>query len=99
VWICACDLRAWAATRYAAGLAPTQHNNRTHDVGFMIYYSYGLGYQAGPDSLRASYGPIIFNTALSLAEVCLLSVWTFAPARCLNQHHHAAAFQLQGGLH
>jgi chondroitin AC lyase len=33
----------------------------------MVYYSFGLGYQQNP-SLRARYGPIIFNTAKSLTE-------------------------------
>jgi len=49
------------------GLEPNQFNNRTHDVGFMMYYSYGLGYRAVP-ALRAKYGPVIFNTAKSLAD-------------------------------
>ena len=59
----------WSKTAavYAVGLKPTQYNNGTHDVGFIMYYSYGLGYIANAE-LRASYGPPIFQTALSLAE-------------------------------
>lgn len=55
------------AQQYAEGLKPTQFNTGTHDVGFMIHYSYGLGYGANA-SLRAEYGPVIFNTARSLAS-------------------------------
>ena len=58
---------AQAAAEYAIGLEPTQFNNRTHDVGFIMYYSYGLGFTAN-ESLRPSYGPPIFQTALSLGE-------------------------------
>jgi hypothetical protein len=55
------------AAAYALGLKPTQYNNRTHDVGFIMYYSYGLGYTANAE-LRSTYGAPIFQTALSLAE-------------------------------
>eukprot|EP01043_Picozoa_sp_COSAG02_P084928 COSAG02_NODE_22670_length_744_cov_1.579845_2_plen_131_part_00 len=60
---------SWAETAaaYAVGLEPTQYSNRTHDVGFIMYYSYGLGYTADA-ALRAKYGPPIFQTALSLAQ-------------------------------
>ena len=33
----------------------------------MMYYSLGLGYRAN-ESLRAEYGPVLFQTSLSLAE-------------------------------
>ena len=41
--------------------------NTTHDVGFMMYPSFGLGYRWSPP-FRAVAGPVVFNTALSLAE-------------------------------
>ena len=41
--------------------------NTTHDVGFMMYPSFGLGYRWYPP-FRAAAGPVVFNTALSLAE-------------------------------
>ena len=35
----------------------------------MVYYSYGLGYAQTKDArLREEYGPVIFNTARSLAQ-------------------------------
>ena len=57
---------SWAdnAEKWTQGIAPHQFDNTTHDVGFMVYYSFGLGYQLG----RSDYGPVIFNTAKSLAE-------------------------------
>ena len=41
--------------------------NTTHDVGFMMYPSFGLGYRWYPP-FRAAAGPVVFNTALSLAK-------------------------------
>ena len=55
------------AERYNVGLAWNQHNNRTHDVGFMMMPSWGEGYATRP-ALRKQYGPVIFRTAKSLAE-------------------------------
>mmetsp|Transcript_6057 Transcript_6057/g.15450 ORF Transcript_6057/g.15450 Transcript_6057/m.15450 type:complete len:422 (-) Transcript_6057:141-1406(-) len=61
----------WAnvAREYTAGLAVNQHNNRTHDVGFIVYNSFGLGYQAVTDEdTKRVYGAVLFNAAMALAE-------------------------------
>ena len=51
--------RAWTA-----GMAPEQYNTGTHDVGFMIFCSYGNGYRlvGGED-----YKAVILRAAQSLA--------------------------------
>lgn len=46
-------------------IAPQQYNNGTHDVGFMLFYSFGLGYQL---TNRSDYHQIVLRAAQSLSE-------------------------------
>ena len=56
---------AWVkhAERYTELLAPIQHFNKHHDVGFMIMSSYGLGYLHNNDP---KYREVIVNSANAL---------------------------------
>jgi len=51
--------------KYTNLLAPEQYNIWTHDLGFMLYCSYGNGYRIIEDS---SYLPIMINGAYSLCK-------------------------------
>jgi unsaturated chondroitin disaccharide hydrolase len=52
-----------AAERTTALLEPEQHNKRTHDVGFILYCSFGNGLRL---TGNAAYRPVLLNGALSL---------------------------------
>lgn len=51
------------AESYTARLEKQQFNTRTHDVGFMMYCSYGTGYRLAP---TPEYKEILINSAKSL---------------------------------
>jgi len=51
------------ARRWTAGMTPEQFNTRTHDVGFMMYCSYGNGLRLTGNK---SYEKILMNSANSL---------------------------------
>jgi unsaturated chondroitin disaccharide hydrolase len=53
-----------AAQEWTAGIAPEQYDNSTHDVGFMVFYSFGHGYllTGNPD-----YKTVLLNAAQSLS--------------------------------
>ncbi len=51
------------AQGYTSRLEKQQFNTRTHDVGFMMYCSYGTGYRLAPSP---EYKEILLNTANSL---------------------------------
>jgi hypothetical protein len=53
-----------AAKRWTAGLADQQFNTGTHDLGFMLYDSYGLGYAITGDT---AYVPVLLQGARSLS--------------------------------
>lgn len=53
-----------AAERWTAGLAGQQVNVHTHDVGFIMFDSYGNGYRIHPN---AEYKNILLRSAQSLA--------------------------------
>jgi unsaturated chondroitin disaccharide hydrolase len=52
------------AEKFTANLKSQQYNKGTHDLGFMIYDSFGSGYKLTKDS---SYRSIIINAAKSLS--------------------------------
>ncbi|MEN9403825.1 MAG: hypothetical protein RL091_2528 [Verrucomicrobiota bacterium] len=52
-----------AAERYTALLAPEQFNTKTHDLGFMLYCSYGNGLRL---TGNAAYREVLLNGAKSL---------------------------------
>jgi len=52
------------AANWTAGIANQQYNTGTHDVGFMVYDSFGKGYEFTQDP---SYKTVILNAAKSLA--------------------------------
>ncbi|AHM60768.1 glycoside hydrolase family protein [Flammeovirgaceae bacterium 311] len=53
------------ARRWSAGLAEQQHNRGTHDIGFMLYCSFGNGYRLTGDQ---EYRAILLEGARSLAS-------------------------------
>ena len=53
-----------AADRWTRGLASQQYNTGTHDLGFMLYNSYGNGYELTKDS---SYRSVLLHGATSLS--------------------------------
>ncbi len=53
-----------SAERYTALLEPEQRNQRTHDVGFILYSSYGNGLRL---TGNAAYRPVLLNGAQSLS--------------------------------
>jgi rhamnogalacturonyl hydrolase YesR len=53
-----------SAEKFTALLAPEQHNTRTHDVGFILYTSYGNGLRL---TGNADYRPVLLNGAQSLS--------------------------------
>lgn len=53
-----------AAEKFTAFMAPEQHNTKTHDVGFMLYCSYGNGLRL---TGNAEYKPVLLNGAKSLS--------------------------------
>jgi unsaturated chondroitin disaccharide hydrolase len=70
-----------AAQRWTAALESQKNNTGTHDVGFMIFCSYGNGYRLLKTS---SYLPIIQTAAQSLstrykALAGIIDSWDFAP--------------------
>jgi len=56
----------WRATaeRFTALLEPEQHNTHTHDVGFILYCSYGNGLRL---TGNPAYRPVLLNGAKSLS--------------------------------
>ncbi len=52
------------AEKFTANLKSQQYNKGTHDLGFMIYDSFGSGYKLTKDS---SYRSVIINAAKSLS--------------------------------
>ena len=54
-----------AARQYTALLEQEQHNNRTHDVGFILLCSYGQGYRLTGDE---SYRPVLLQGAAALSS-------------------------------
>ncbi len=52
------------AERFTALMAPEQHNKRTHDVGFMLYCSYGNGLRL---TGNPAYKSVLLNGARSLS--------------------------------
>ncbi len=52
-----------AAIDYTSKLAPMQYNTRTHDIGFMMYCSYGRGYHLQQNE---EYKKILLQSANSL---------------------------------
>ncbi len=53
-----------AAERWTAGLEEQQFNNRTHDIGFMIFSSYGNGYRCTGDPHKRD---VLLRAARTLA--------------------------------
>jgi unsaturated chondroitin disaccharide hydrolase len=53
-----------SAEKFTALLAPEQHNTKTHDVGFILYCSYGNGLRL---TGNAAYKPVLLNGAQSLS--------------------------------
>jgi unsaturated chondroitin disaccharide hydrolase len=53
------------AEAWTAPIAPQQYNNGTHDVGFMLFYSFGLGYKL---TNRSDFKQITLRAAQSLSE-------------------------------
>ncbi len=53
-----------AAERYTAMLAPEQYNTKTHDVGFILYCSYGNGLRL---TGNPAYRPVLLQGAASLS--------------------------------
>ena len=51
------------AERFTANLAEQQFNCGTHDIGFMMFCSYGNGYRLAPDSLKRE---VLIHSARSL---------------------------------
>ena len=64
-------LFAAAAARFTAARAPHAHDATTHDVGFVIYDSYGAGLALAPDGSgaidRRSYTAVVATAAHTLA--------------------------------
>jgi unsaturated chondroitin disaccharide hydrolase len=54
-----------AAQKWSVGLEKEQHNKSTHDLGFMMYNSFGTGYKLTGDK---DYKKIIIQSAKSLAS-------------------------------
>jgi len=52
------------ANRELKELAPEQYNKTTHDLGFMMYCSFGTAYKVEPN---AQYKQVLINSAKSLA--------------------------------
>ncbi len=53
-----------SAEKFTALLEPEQHNTKTHDVGFMLYCSYGNGLRL---TGNAAYKAVLLNGAKSLS--------------------------------
>lgn len=53
------------AEKFTAMLESQQYNRKTHDIGFMMYCSYGNGMRMAPDSLKRS---VLVNSAESLVS-------------------------------
>jgi len=53
-----------AAQEWTEGIAPEQWDNSTHDVGFMVFYSFGHGYLL---TSSQSYLQVIMNAAHTLS--------------------------------
>jgi len=52
------------AESWTADIATQQNNTSTHDVGFMVYYSFGIGYEL---TGRLDYKAVTLQTAYSLS--------------------------------
>jgi hypothetical protein len=55
-----------AAQQWTAGLAVEASDNSTHDVGFMVFNSFGNGVRYG--GMGAGYDSVVLEAAHSLAE-------------------------------
>lgn len=67
------------AEEYTAKLEQQQFNSRTHDVGFMMYCSYGTGYRLSPN---AAYKEVLVNSAKSLIS-------RYSPTvKCIRSWNH-----------
>lgn len=69
------------AIKYTEILEPIQYFTRNHDVGFMIYCSYGNGFRLTENE---SYEDIIINAAKSLStrfipEAGIIRSWSWSP--------------------
>ena len=53
-----------SAAKFTELLAPEQHNTKTHDVGFILYCSYGNGLRLTGNE---AYQPVLLNGAQSLS--------------------------------
>ncbi len=70
------------AVKWTEALAPIQHWSGHHDVGFMIYCSYGNGYKFGN---KKEYKEVIINAAEALSKrfnpkVGLIESWDYRKA-------------------
>jgi hypothetical protein len=69
------------AIEWQSGLAVEQNNTKTHDVGFMLYDSFGIGYQLIKDE---AWRKILLTTAHSLSTrfsptVGCIKSWNWKP--------------------
>ena len=53
------------AKKWTEGLKDDQDDTSTHDVGFMVFDSFGKGAELG--GMQAEYTPVVLKTAASLA--------------------------------
>lgn len=70
-----------AAQKWSVGLVKEQYNKTTHDLGFMMYNPFGLGYKLTGDT---GYKKIIIQSAKSLAtrfhpHAGVIRSWDFGP--------------------
>ncbi len=70
-----------AAKKWSVGLVKEQFNKTTHDLGFMMYVPFGIGYKLTNDS---NYKKIIIQSAKSLAtrfhpHAGVIRSWDFGP--------------------
>lgn len=56
------------AEKFTAMLESQQYNRKTHDIGFMMYCSYGNGMRMAPDSLKRS---VLVNSAEAHANTTM----------------------------
>ncbi len=75
------DFYKVAAKKWSVGLEKEQYNKTTHDLGFMMYISFGTGYKLIGDT---NYKQIIIQSAKSLAtrfhpKAGAIRSWDFGP--------------------
>lgn len=78
-----------AAIKQTEKLNPIQHYNGHHDVGFMMYCSYGNGYRLTGDK---TYEEILINTANALCtrfnkQAGIIRSWDFHRSRSGDEWH------------